>query len=248
LAGKRVVPVALAIGALGLIGLTQVASAIHARPKAASPIRVSLVPTYDPCTAPNRQHGPPLAFPSCNPPAATSSFLTVGTPDANGAAANSVSFIKFAALYGTPGPPDDDNNVFVTTQITDVRCKAGTSACGNANTSGGADYTGEVQVDFTIRLTDHFNAVAAGGGTDSATVIDFPSPVTLVCSNTADASIGGTCTISSTTQVLIPHPCGCEGKRSVYEFGQIRVSDGGPDGLAASQDNTVFMRQGIFIP
>jgi hypothetical protein len=34
----------------------------------------------------------------------------------------------------------------------------------------------------------------------------------------------------------------------VYEFGQIRVSDGGPDGLAASQDNTVFMRQGIFIP
>ena len=42
----------------------------------------------------------------------------------------------------------------------------------------------------------------------------------------------------------------CEGKRVVYEWGQVRVSDGGPDGLVASdpQDNTEFMKQGIFIP
>jgi hypothetical protein len=28
----------------------------------------SLVPAYAPCTAPDRMHGPPLAFPSCSAP------------------------------------------------------------------------------------------------------------------------------------------------------------------------------------
>ena len=41
----------------------------YPRPKGASPMRGSLVPAYEPCTAPNRTHGPPLAFPSCAPPA-----------------------------------------------------------------------------------------------------------------------------------------------------------------------------------
>jgi hypothetical protein len=44
-------------------------------------------------------------------------------------------------------------------------------------------------------------------------------------------------------------PC-CETKRMVIEFGQITVSDGGADGLVATdaQDNDPFMRQGLFIP
>ena len=44
------------------------AQATHPRPVGASPARMSLVPAYAPCAAPNRTHGPPLAFPSCNPP------------------------------------------------------------------------------------------------------------------------------------------------------------------------------------
>ncbi len=40
----------------------------YPRPAGAAPLRVSLVPTYASCTAPNREHGPPLAFGSCNPP------------------------------------------------------------------------------------------------------------------------------------------------------------------------------------
>ena len=46
--------------------------AAYPRPKGAGPLRVSLVPAYDECTAPNREHGPPLAYPSCNPPAQSS--------------------------------------------------------------------------------------------------------------------------------------------------------------------------------
>ena len=41
----------------------------YARSKGATPTRVALVPAYAPCTTPNRVHGPPLAFGSCNPPA-----------------------------------------------------------------------------------------------------------------------------------------------------------------------------------
>jgi hypothetical protein len=56
----------------------------YARPKGASPLRVALVPAYEPCTSPDRQHGPPLAFGSCAQSQQSSQDLTVGTPDANG--------------------------------------------------------------------------------------------------------------------------------------------------------------------
>ena len=74
----------------------------YPRPKGARPLRVSLVPAYRECTSPNAQHGPPLAYPSCNPPAQQSGTLTVGTPDANGFSANSVAFVRFAVDRGTP--------------------------------------------------------------------------------------------------------------------------------------------------
>ena len=70
------------------------ANAAHPRPKGATPISVSMVPAYNACAAPNRTHGPPLAFPSCNPPVQSSNSLTIGSPDANGAAANAVASIR----------------------------------------------------------------------------------------------------------------------------------------------------------
>src|SRR6266540_822347 len=89
---KMVLPLVLALGALGLMVVSQVASATHVRPKGASPLHASLVPAYKQCTGTgNRTHGAPLAFPSCAPPVQTSNSLTVGTPDANGAGANSIS-------------------------------------------------------------------------------------------------------------------------------------------------------------
>jgi len=33
-----------------------------------------------------------------------------------------------------------------------------------------------------------------------------------------------------------------------WQLGQIEVLDGGPDGVVATNDNTVFMRQGVFVP
>jgi hypothetical protein len=245
---KRVV-LPLAFAALGLLGMAHVAGATHPRPTAATPLRVSLVPAYKQCTSANRMHGPPLASSSCSPPAQTSRYVTVGTFDANGAAAGSVGFFKFAVAT-SPGPPVT-SALQIAAQITDVRCKAGTSACGNANAAGGADYTGDLQANATIRITDHYNAPNPGGGTDPATLVDIPNPVSLPCVNTSDTSVGALCDAKFSPQPVgmgIPNQDWFNGKRVVVEFGQVRVDDGGSDGVIGTTPNDLFAVQGVFIP
>lgn len=243
---RMALPLALAVGALGMLVMASVANATHPRPKAASPIIASMVPAFNQCTAPNRTHGPPLAFPSCNPPVQSSTSVTVGSPDVNGATANSTGFIKIKVKVGVPGPPED-SDVYLTGDVTDVRCLPGNAACGNANAAAGADYIGELQTTAQIRITDHFNAVAPGGGTDPATVVDIPFPVNTTCVNTASTSIGGQCTTNTTANAVVPGAVK-DGKRAIVETGQLQTFDGGLDGVVATTPNTLFGVQGIFIP
>jgi len=243
---RMALPLALALGAIGFMVMASMASATHPRPKGATPLRASMVPAYNACAAPNRTHGPPLAFPSCNPPVQSSTAVTVGSPDANGAPANSVGFVKLDVIAGVPGPPDD-SDVNITASISDVRCKAGTTACGNANAADGADYTGQLQGNATIRITDHYNAVVAGGGTDAATVVDIPFPVPASCANTASTSEGGLCTANTSANATVPGSV-LDGKRAIVEVGQLTITDGGADGQNATTPNTLFEIQGIFIP
>ena len=243
---RMVLPAAVAAAALMMMMVASMASATHPRPKGATPLRVSLVPAYNACAAPNRTHGPPLAFPSCNPPVQASSSITVGEPTVNGAAANSEGWVKLKVKVGVPGPPED-SDVLITSTMTDIRCKAGTTACGSANAADGADYTGEVQGNATIRISDHFNAVAPGGGTDPGTVVDIPYPIAATCANTASAGIGATCTANTSANAAVPGAVK-DGKRAVVEVGQITITDGGPDGVSGTAPNTLFAVQGIFIP
>ena len=61
-------------------------------------MRLSLVPAYSQCAAPNRTHGPPLAFASCNPPAQTSGTGDRGgLRDAFGGGANSTGHVRLMA-------------------------------------------------------------------------------------------------------------------------------------------------------
>ena len=237
---KMVLPLALAVGALGLMVVSQLASASHVRPKGASPLRASLVPAFKACTAPNRTHGAPLAFPSCNPPVQTSNFLTVGSPDANGAGANSTGFIL---LRVDAIPPED---VLITSTISDVRCQAATAAavCNSANTAAGPDYSGQVQGNATIRISDHYNGA---GLNEAATVVDIPFPVNGSCANTAVTTQGGLCTVNTTANTVVPGAVK-DNQRGIVEIGQLQVSDGGADGQVSTADNTLFMVQGIFIP
>ena len=96
------------------------AQATHPRPAGATPMRMSLVPGYATCGAPNRTHGPPLAFPSCNPPVQTSAQATVGTPDAFGGAASFIGFIRYDVLRGSPDP-SDFSDVIVEMGLTGAR-------------------------------------------------------------------------------------------------------------------------------
>jgi hypothetical protein len=253
---RTALPLALALGALGAMLLASVASATHPRPISATPVTVSLVPAYNECTgAGNRTHGPPLVFPSCNPPVQSSTRLTIGTPDANGANASSRGSLQVRVKPGVPGPPDD-SDVKLIGSSTDVRCKPASppATCNNTTPNAGTagnDYVGELEGNAMIRITDHWNAVAPGGGTDAATVIDIPFPVTSGCVATASTAIGGTCTVNTTANAIFPpiDPPVKDGKRAIVGIQQIQVFDGGLDGQAGTTgDNTLFAVQGIFIP
>jgi hypothetical protein len=169
----------------------------------------------------------------------SSNFLTVGTPDANGAGANSVGSITYR-VNATTG------EVILTPSISDVRCLPATSAgvCNSPNSSDGPDYSGQLKADMSIRISDHYNGPDLN---EAATVVDIPFPVHMQCVNTTSTTTGGTCSTAGPPPGC-PPACPTPNQRQVVEFGQIEVFDGGADGQNATDPNTVFARQGIFIP
>ncbi len=205
----------------------------YPRPKGATPTRVSLVPAYNQCTTGNRTHGPPLAFASCNPPGLASGQLTVGSPDANGAPAKMDGFVKVVAIVGNAATPADEADGRFIVSVTDVR----------RNTAGLPDYTGQLQLETTIRTTDRDN-----GPSLFATGQDTPFKVTVPCTATADTTVGSTCSVNTTADAVSGAGAIKEGRRSIWQLGQMRVNDGGADGVASTAPNTLFATQGIFVP
>jgi hypothetical protein len=156
--------------------------------------------------------------------------------------------VRFAARAGAPGPPED-SDIDIRVNVKDVRCKAGVSTCGAANAQAGPDYTGELTPSVSVRLTDRFNAVGAGGGTNAATVQDFPiaGSVQVPCTSTGSTAIGSSCTLSTTLDAVSPGAV-LDGRRAVWQLGQVEVLDGGSDGEASTTPNTRFLVQGVFVP
>jgi len=79
---KRLIGVPLVLGSLvALFAMADAAMATHTTPVGATPFRVPLVPSFAPCEtgASDSFHGPPLNFPSCNPPVLTSGQVKIGT-------------------------------------------------------------------------------------------------------------------------------------------------------------------------
>ncbi len=210
----------------------------YPRPVGATPTRVSLVPAYTQCTSPNRVHGPP-DLPggtnpdgSCNPPAQASSQLTIGSTDANGAAAQSVGYARLGVIVGNPGTSTDEADASVSVQVTDVRKRSDLT-----------DYTGQLQLDTTIRVTDRDN-----GPTETATGQDTPFRVTIPCAATGSTTVGSTCSVNTTVDAVVGAGAIKETKRTIWQLGQVRVNDGGADGVVSTTPNTLFAVQGIFVP
>ena len=245
--GLRFTRFSTGCGALAMACLLMATSAqaTHPRPKSASPIKMSLVPAYNQCAAPNRTHGPPLAFGSCNPPAPASAQATVGTPDAFGGAANSAGHLR---LTYAPEIAPYDPHILIDILLNDVRCMPTGARCGAANASGPSDYSGEMRFSFTFRLTDHFNGTAPGGGTDTATVQDFTIEHSWPCMQSGSTSTGSTCGLDTSLNTFIPGAVR-DGKRATWGLAGAPIDDGGADGDGdTTDDNAVFMRPGVFIP
>jgi hypothetical protein len=200
----------------------------YPRPKGATPVHASLVPAYNPSTAPNHTHGPPLAFGSCNPPQPATPTITVGGNGGGGPPAKSTGYFRIDAIAGTAGPPDTADAV-VTVSLSNVM-----------RASDLSDYTGELRATASMRMTDRDTA--------PSTLQDFPLGVTVPCSATADPTVGAACAIQTTFDSLVPG-LATESMRSVQELGQLRVLDGGPDEDADTPgDNSLFATQGVLVP
>jgi hypothetical protein len=198
----------------------------YPHPKGATPLFAPLVIAYKECTSPNSQHGAPLSYGSCVPPSQASDQLTVGSPDANGQAANSIGSVRYAVVPG---------DVQINFSMTDVRKKSDLS-----------DYTGELQVNQSLRITDRDNGPDPTDP-DPGTTEDIGFPVTAQCTATASTTIGSTCAVSTTADSVVPGSV-TAGKRAIWQLGQVRVFDGGSDGDVGTAPNTLFATQGVFVP
>ena len=99
-----------------------------------------------------------------------------------------------------------------------------------------------------LRVTDRDNGCCPTGQPDAGTVVDSPLSFTLTCAATSDTTIGSTCSIATTADALVPGMV-TEGKRAIWQVGQVQVTDGGEDGITATAaDNTLFAKQGLFVP
>ena len=224
----------------------------YIRPKGATPLRASLVLAYPQCAAPNRTHGPPLAFGSCAPPTPSSPNVNIGVPEGGGAAANMIGSVRLDVVVGLPGPPDD-SDVAIDASITDVRCdlrdiNIHPFPCGAPNVAQQNDYIGALQASLSVELTDRWNATVPAGGGDRATSVVSAHEVTIPCQATASTSIGGHCSVSTTFNALAPGAVR-DGKRAVWALGPVRVYDAGPDGTVGNGDGReLFATQGVIVP
>jgi hypothetical protein len=203
----------------------------YPRPKGATPARFSLVPAFQACTAANRTHGAPLSYGSCNPPVQASSFLTVGSPDANGAAANATDFALFSAIAGNTSTTADEADVKVKISATDVR-----------KLSDLTDYTGQLKAQTSVRIIDRDN-----GPDETGVTVDSPISFTVPCTATASTSVGSNCLLDTTVDALVPNSIK-EGARAIWQMGKVEVYDGGADGVASTNPNTLYLDQGFFVP
>src|SRR6266545_2145626 len=254
----------VSVGSVVAVVASQSAFATHAHPAdlGAKKVRFTLVPAFKACTTgATGTHGSPLAAPSCptTTSSAESATLTTGvSPNGPFKGAGSFALEVFCSDGSLPPCPASGNqeDLKLMASLTDVRCKASIAGnanlCPSVNSAGSKDYAGQVQGNATIRITDHYNTVntsptpACSSTTScSATVVDLPFPFSASCAATpGDATIGGTCNISTTACSNVPPgiPDGCtvkEGKKMTVELGQVLVNDGGTDGLASTSGNPV---------
>jgi hypothetical protein len=235
--------------------------ATHSRPGSATPIRAPLVPAYAQCTSPNTTHVLPLPLPSCDPPARVSDILTTGTIGQGSGSVRVTVFCQPPETIPpcTPGDGQEEEDVAVNTSISDVRCQKPAAGC----SAPGADYTGSLITQMTLRITDHDGGGTACGGNTGA-----PPCVVVTTQDSgfgwvtgpgacvpSAGSAGSTCSFSTTLNTITPG-FAKERQNEVVSISGLRVTDMGEDGDAGPScptgcgngDETTFLDTGLFLP
>jgi serine protease AprX len=210
----------------------------YARPASATPLRVPLVPAYGECTSQNTVHVLPLALPACDPPALQSSLLTTSK------VGRGSGFVRLRVLPGNAATAADEADIDITVSATDV-----------LRTADGTDFTGQLPVQATLRITDRANGYFEN---EAATATDVPFSAPVNCVATANPNAGGTCSLSTSADTLVPGVAK-EGKRAVISALSVALLDRGPDDTIApgsgtcpptcgSGDEQPFLTEGLFTP
>jgi Tol biopolymer transport system component len=208
----------------------------YPRPKGADVVAAAIVPSFRPCNAINRWHGPPLAYRSCNPPKLLSRNLTIGTPDYNGLTAKFSGRFVARVQLGNMATPADEADVLFRISLNDIR-----------KASNRADYTGQLRARFVNRRLTDAHTFDPATGLVAGTVPDGSMGFTVPCSATTDTTVGSTCTLNTSMDAISPDSVN-EKARAIWELGKIEVMDGGADGLASTNDNDMFAVQGLYVP
>lgn len=225
----------------------------YPRPVGASPMHISLVPAFVPCTpgSANASHPAPLAGSSCNPPLPRSSSVAVGP--------RSLGFTRRRVLaQGECAPFDTAHcypDVTIHTSISDVRAGSPIGPDYDSSNPKGWDLTataalpGEAQ-GTALRITDLDNQSAgdpSGPYDKAATVVALSFPIPLDCTPTSDSSLGSSCDVATTANTLVPGSA-VAGKRAIWQIGQFQILDQGANGVPADSDDKVFETQGLVVP
>jgi hypothetical protein len=205
----------------------------YPRPNSAPFVKVALTPAFEQClpATANRVHGPPLAEPSCSPPARASA-LSIG--------AKSTSSVNWSVTLGDPATEANEADVRVVIRISDVRNAAG------------ADYGGRLGIEADLQITDQRNSPEEP---ESGTSQKGPLQVSVGCVSTADTAIGSTCNGTTSMNAVLPGAV-IERKRAIWALGATIVEDAGANGTGyavcpptcGDGDERILMRQGIFVP
>jgi hypothetical protein len=98
-----------------------------------------------------------------------------------------------------------------------------------------------------MRVIDRNNGPAEA----PTTIVDSPLGYNVPCTATGvstDTTIGSNCAVSTSANAQLPGVVR-ENRRSIWQIGQMQVTDAGPDGNASTTgDNTLFAVQGVFAP
>ena len=228
----------------------------YARPVGASPVRLPFVPAYKECTAPNTTHRG-FNQPSCYGPKPESNWLTVGTPEYNGAGPTRSGYVRIAPSAteerGEDATlPDDARRPARRQDRVDHerrRCQTVSTGC----TGALADDTGLLWFFSDFRLTDKNNGPPAsarpGTRPPRHLTVDFGVP----CTATGSTAVGTPARSPRRSTVLGSNTAIAEQKRGIWELAggpldrNMRLYDGGSNGTYKPGD-TVFATAGLFFP